>query len=735
MATNRRSSSSSGGGSTGGGSNLIGGGGLSSEEIRKKLNSIDPTRQFEEYERLILELEEAERREAEGNTTTPNQGDPGETPPPPATTPPSDGSGVRNDLGNGWSYEYDTGSDPATATITIYSPDGQQYDRQTNIDVNSIGQNGVGDLGQWYTDQLNNNVTNWNDPNYYNENGFDPTGGVDPSQTTQTPTSTSGDPLSDTKVTLPDGSEYDFSLGNYNKSYDNLDNKVDALIDSYENAEGDEQKALYNRLQEVDKTLLESAEKMRDMSKLQMQMLESEVAKNKDMLDEYNSDSTSQERKEELNSLIGLSNQNIANLQDGWTKTTALADSFNKDIGEKIDKAVNEGDDGDLLEDAKSFLTWTSIGLLALGTGVDLYETWFGDGDDIDTASPTETMAANIQAIKDNFGDVLDVQEQYQGQINELENLSNYGKLFGTNPVNDLFNSDPKYQEGYNAYLNGPDGIPDSGDEPANPLSESDWLQKQIDADPNGEYAQDFADSVSRVGTTERLLERQMNNAKNVYLPESEGGMGFTEDDFRTRDQRKTMKLANELIDSPVNDMLEDSVMSELAKGGDMGQEYYTNQKNTILGGMAPSLAKQGGLLSGGVQQLARQMTGDYQRTLNNRQNQAMAYQNQRGNQLTNFSNLANANTVSPTSLFGLQSGSSQVGSTYQQASQPTGSQFLADPTTAFAGASGQQALMNSLLNYASQDSLNTKITNTANSANTIVDLLDKVQTLNNKEG
>ena len=78
-------------------------------------------------------------------------------------------------------------------------------------------------------------------------------------------------------------------------------------------------------------------------------------------------------------------------------------------------------DDGDLLEDAKSFLTWTSIGLLALGTGVDLYETWFGDGDDIDTASPSETMAANIQAIKDNFGDVLDVQEQYQGQINELE--------------------------------------------------------------------------------------------------------------------------------------------------------------------------------------------------------------------------------------------------------------------------------------------------------------------------
>ena len=143
---------------------------------------------------------------------------------------------------------------------------------------------------------------------------------------------------------MPDGSEYDFSLGNYNKSYDNLDNKVDALIDSYENAEGDEQKALYNRLQEVDKkTLLESAEKMRDMSKLQMEMLESEVAKNKDMLDEYNNDSTSEERKEELNSLIGLSNQNIANLQDGWTKTTQLADNSNKDIGEKIDKAVNEG--------------------------------------------------------------------------------------------------------------------------------------------------------------------------------------------------------------------------------------------------------------------------------------------------------------------------------------------------------------------------------------------------------
>jgi hypothetical protein len=363
-----------------------------------------------------------------------------------------------------------------------------------------------------------------------------------------------------------------------------------------------------------------------------------------------------------------------------------------------------------------------------------LYETWFGGGDDIDTKSASETMAENIAAINENFGDVIETQKKFQPEINELENLSNYGKLFGTNPVTDLFNTDPKYEEGYNAYLNGPDGIPDSGDEPEEPLSKTDWLQQQIDQDPNGEYAQDFAASVSQVSATEKLLKRQMDNAKNVYLPEAEGGMGFTEDDFRTKDQRKTMKLANQLIDSPVNKMVEDSVMSELAKGGDMGQAYYTNQKNTILGGMAPSLAKQGGLLSGGVQRLAREMTGDYQRTLASRQNQAMNYNNQRASQLTNFSNLANANTVSPTSLFGLQSGSAQVGSTYAQAAQPSGSQFLADPTTAFAGASGQQALMNQLLNYASQDSFSTKVTNTANSANTLVDLLDKVQNLNKED-
>ncbi len=727
---NIQSSSGSGGGSSGTSIN-VGGYSKKVKDLYARLQGLDMMSQFDEYERVLDELELA-MQEEDANAPSPDGGNPDDTPTTtPTTTPPQDGSGIRHELGNGYSYEFDSSGYTNGADVRLYGPDGELINEQKAVNTDSFP-NLQDDLKTWYTGQLDTQFEGWNDPtsdlNRTNYPEQFPTPETETS--TETPTETPS-----TSVTLPDGSEYNFGLGTQNQSYNDLDTKLDDLIDDYSDAEGDEKDKLLDNLQQTEKTLVKSAENLTDLSNQMAKKLSEEIALNKDLYDESVSDSTSEERKNEIAGLLASSNQKIEGLRNNYTRATELADNFNNDLATKIDKAVNgEDDGGDILEDAKSFLTWTALGTVALQAGTDLFQTWFGDDDSIDTKSSAEIMTENVQAIKDIMPTVLETQKQFQPEITELENQSTYGKLFGTNPLTDLYNSNDSYKQQYQQYLNGPDGVPNSGDEPTEPLSETDWMQSQIDADPNGEIAQSYADSISQVGASEKLLQRNMTNASNVYKPIEEGGMGFEEDMFRTEAQKKTMSLANELIDSPVNKMLEDSITTELGKGGDMGQEYYSNQKNNILGGMAPSLAKQGSLLSGGVQRLAREMTGDYQRTLNNRQNQAMQFQNNQQNQLTSFSNLANANTLSPTGLFGLGSGSQQVGQNYAQASQPSGSQFLADPTSAYAGAAGQQSLMQDLMNYANQQSFSEKLQNTTNSSNALFDVLERIQDINKED-
>jgi len=761
MAKYRRSSGS--GSSSGGGSGVGGGtGGLpSSGDIQKKIDAIDPTK-FTEMEALLMELEQALAREAEEaanqNNNNGNQ-DPPSDPVPPSNpvdeggTPNNDGSGIRHQMDGGYSHEFTVNED-GTYNYSIYDPTGELY---YNVPDSKLDQFGQGDnakevIDNWFVSSMNETNPGWDDttseffqnnfpdqytgeptveePTVEEPTGEEPTG---EQPTGEQPTG-GEDPLADVSYTAPDGTTIDFSSGNTNKGYVELDNQIDGLIDDYEDAETDEDKesalALLNK---ADENLAKFAENMTEISDGVSKQYEKELAINKDLLEIINSDSASEEQIDEANKLLAVSSTKLNRLADGYNKVNNLNTRLNEETSKDLQAVLDgEEDEQDFFDKSLKALKWSALGVGTLAAGSELYDTWFGDEDTLDTKSASETMAEANEAIEQNLPKALELQKQFQPEIDNLENQSNYNKLFGVNPSSEFFNSDPKWQGEYDKYLLGPDGLANSGDEPETPLGKSEWLDQWMKDNPDSQDALDYRDSYSRVGAQEKLLQRNMTNASNLYKPEEMGGMGFAEDDFRTKDQRKTMKLANELIDSPVNSMLEDSVMSELGKGGDMGDAYYGNMRNNILGGLAPSLAKQGGLLSGGVQRLAREMTGDYQRTLQGRQQAAGSYLNQRGSQLNNFSNLANANTVSPSSVFGLPSGSQLTGQAYAQAAQPTGSQLLADPTSAYASSVGQQDLLNSLLQQASQQSTSEKLTNTYNSTNSLINLVEQGEDLLN---
>jgi hypothetical protein len=760
---------SSGSGGTGGGGNLGGGSGdlPSSSEIQAKIDTALIDGKFEEYYRLLDELEAALAREAEeannntetptdtgetetptdtGETETPDTSAPPEEPTP--TTDPTDtsipdnnGSGIRHYFDSGFSYEF-TANDDGTYNADFYDPSGSLVSGFDSAQLRSFGEGDVAQsvISSWYEGELNENFEGWDDTasDYFKYNFPEQWTGTEDTPTdtgeTETPTDTGGteepvkDPLEGVTYTAPDGTEIDFSEGNTNSGYRELDNQIDDLIESYEDAEtSEEEKTALAKLNEADENLTQFAENLVDIQTTINKEFEKEQAILDDLEAVAESASATEEEKIEAKRLIPIQQNKINRLADGHGKINDLVADINETTSKELTDVINgEKDENDLLDTTKEALKWTGLTMGVLAGGTSLYETWFGDDEVGSTKSASESMAEANAAIEQNLPKSLELQEQFQPQIDNLENKSNYNKLFGSDPAVDFLNSNPELQDQYKAYLLGPDGIQGSGDEPENVLTQQQWLEQWVQDNPDAPEASAYRDSYSRVGTQEKLLNRNMQNAKNLYTPEELGGMGYTPDDFRTADQRKTMKLANELIDSPVNTMLEDSVMSELGKGGDMGDAYYGNMRNNILGGLAPSLAKQGGLLSGGVQRLAREMTGDYQRTLQSRQSAAQGYLNQRGNQLTNFSNLANANTVSPSSIFGLPSGSQLVGNQYAQAAAPTGSQLLADPTSAYSASVGQQNIMNDLLAQANQQSTSEKLNNTVNTTYNLLDLIEK---------
>ena len=380
----------------------------------------------------------------------------------------------------------------------------------------------------------------------------------------------------------------------------------------------------------------------------------------------------------------------------------------------QADLEAGKPPDQSTMDKAKEYLMWTAIGTAGLKAGVDLFDTWFGD-DDAPSMDPVENMKEMTRAYNEVLPEVVDTQRKLQPQITDIESFQRYQELFG-DPTAEMFQKYPELAEKF-AEARAMDPS----------LNASGWLQSYMQSNPDDPASQDLRQRISQVGAENRLLSEKLEGASNLYKPEEQGGMGYAEDDFRSAGQKKIMGLADRMMDDGNQNMLRESIYGELAKGGDHSDTYFQAQKDKFLGGMAPSLAKQGGLLSGGAQRFARQMTGDYERTLQNRQSQAMNYEAQQANRLTGLSNLVNANTVSPTSAYGLNTGSQQVGQTYSGTGRQSGS-LLADPTTGYGTGMAQQKYATDMLNYANNDTFSGKLGETQVSTQSIMDVIDQYE-------
>jgi len=387
----------------------------------------------------------------------------------------------------------------------------------------------------------------------------------------------------------------------------------------------------------------------------------------------------------------------------------------------QADLEAGKTPDPSTMDKAKEYLMWSAIGTAGLKAGVDLWDTWFGDDDQAPSSDPVQNMKDMTRAYNEVLPEVVDTQRNIQPQMTDIEGFQRYQELFG-DPTAEMFDKYPELADKFaQAKANDPN------------LTPSGWLQGYMQSNPTDPASRDLRGRISQVGAENQLLSSRLESASNLYRPEEEGGLGFVEDDFRSAGQKKIMGLADRMMGDENNSMLRESIYGELAKGGDHSDTYFQAQRDKFLGGMAPSLAKQGGLLAGGPQRFARQMTGDYERTLQNRQTQAMNYEAQQANKLGSLSNLVNANTVSPTSVYGLNTGAQQVSQDYNRTGRPSGA-LLADPTTGYGAGVAQQNYASDLLNYANDPSLSTKLGETQVTTGNVMDMIEDYEKLKKKE-
>lgn len=742
MVRQRRYGDSNDSGS-GGGLDLGSGGAgdINIEELMKQINS-----QVEELEKQLAEQEKkAETSPGSNQDEKSEQPDIGGTPPEapganPTDTgnlPPVDGSGIVHDAGSGYKFEFNA-SETAEGQfdITTYYPDGSEIGTTTGNFEDP--EDALGSARAWFTGQLDENFEGWNDPNSYQnsqfpeqfpENQYNKPGGPG----TDGEPDTEGDNLS---LDIGD-TDLKFDIGTTNQDFNELDKTIDeatATINDSESSEEDKE-AKRKLLENIDANLVKGAEQLADLSAKMKDEADLKAKELSDTLEKYNSE-TDPAKQQELMGIMNTLTTDLNRVSDAFDRYKGLADGFNNRIAEDL-----ANPDADLEKTDKSLSDYIGLGALVLtgvGATADLIEGILGD-DEAPQMDNSQNMSELVSDLKKNLPEVIDLQKKLQPDLTNLDQTTKYQDTFGTNPFDDLYNKfNTEMDDGslfldseYEKYLMGADGILGTEDDIVEGSdgykTKSEWFEGYVRDNPNSEIAQDYAQSISRVGQDEKYLSEKLDTAGNLFKPTEEGGLGFTQDQFRTDRQKKVLGFADDLMGSPVNDMLEDSVMSELAKGGDMGDEYFNAQRDQFMGGLAPSLAKQSGLMSGGAQRFARKMTGDYNQTLMNRQNQAGNYLSNRNNQISGISNLINANTINPLQLTGLNAGNSQV---YGQAGQPTG-ELLADPTTAYAGAVGQQRHMTDLLNYANQEDLSTSINKTANSAGTLGDVVKGLESWN----
>ena len=409
-----------------------------------------------------------------------------------------------------------------------------------------------------------------------------------------------------------------------------------------------------------------------------------------------------------------------------------MINKTNEELQVGLDATKDEEGDDD--EDAEGFLEKAknfsgTIGTIAAGVGgvAVLWELLFGEDKIPPTADPAKEMEKMAKAMTKIMPDLVKSQERYQPRTTAIEQYQKRQELFG-DPAAELFGEFPEMEELYASA---------KADDPG--LTRAEFLMDYARKFPQTEVARSFEKKLSQVGNMGDLstalteigrkdtLDR-MDAASRMYLSKDEGGYGFAPEQFRTEGQQQSVDFAKYMMDGGRMAELEESIYGDLAKGGDHDDGYYRGMSERVLGGMAPSLARQSGLLGGGPQRLARQMTGDYEKTKSNRQASAVNFENMLNSKGATASNVINANTLSATDAMGVSSGlGGQVAQTYGTSGRSPGT-FMTDPTTAYGANAATNSYMSQLGAFASQRDFATKMNLASGAFGTIEDSLEKLQ-------
>ena len=392
---------------------------------------------------------------------------------------------------------------------------------------------------------------------------------------------------------------------------------------------------------------------------------------------------------------------------------------LNQQLDTKVkDKETGEEKDKWSLKDIGLVLSLVASGL-SLGDSI----TKLFEDDDISEIDVGEEMrkAIELQTDPEIADQMINSAYRDMPRLTDLENLSAFRNQFGSF-AGEYFN-DPNIGEELESLYQ--DFIIDNPD-----VSRDQFLMEFANANPTDPLSQKIQYDSSRMGqlarTTSQLRDINLrdtitgfNQARDFYKPLNEGGMGFRPDDFRSQEQKDITAKAMGLVNNPDMQLLKDSIGRRVRNQGRLETDELRDITNASLTSVDPSLQNQAYLRSGG---LARSILNTSSAMRNRLTADESAYGRLLGEDranVTTANNVIASNTINPAEAFGLEGTNTSLANQIYT-TNPTNS-LNYDPTSQyFSSMSGINANIRQA--NAMGDSIGTKATDVANSANSFID-------------
>lgn len=282
-------------------------------------------------------------------------------------------------------------------------------------------------------------------------------------------------------------------------------------------------------------------------------------------------------------------------------------------------------------EDGDSLFTLENMTmlLLAASAGVSVVETVdkILNGDDIEKLDVQQTLLESTKAATNPEVAELILNASYRDQaaLRDLENLTRYGNQFGS-LSNDLFNNE-EYGEffgaEYDEFLNqladtraGPNAteeqIASAKEWAANNYDRDRFLTEFLKANPTHEASGIINDSLSRMGQLKRSsgeiadIDRAItrdgySEARKFYQPESEGGYGFSPEQFRSDEQNSLIDHAMGLAIGPEATGLRQGQWERVQTKGELEEDTMRDITANAMSSVSPELQAQQNFGGGGI--------------------------------------------------------------------------------------------------------------------------------------